>query len=230
MVSVVFLALLCAPIASRAQADDFQNDASPSPQEGAHHWDHEHPHHLPWALSISPRYYGLNTNGYSGAFTGNGFDSPKSGTAGWDFSFYWTTQTNWQLGFGLGDLGASQDLGSSEASFEQAYFGLWVGKEIPLCPDWDVSIGGLFAGGAAQVEVLSTTANGKVQEASFIFQPKVSVAYLAAPWFKVGVSGSYFEPLAQSDSVKGTNVTTGNISLHGLSGGVDFIFGRFDRD
>ena len=103
---------------------------------------------------------------------------------------------------------------------------------MTICPEWEVTLGGLFAGGAAQVEVLTGTAgtNGKVQESSFILEPKLIVAHRLTPWFKLGASASYIEPLAQSDTVTGTNIATGNISLHGASGGVEFIFGRFDRD
>lgn len=181
-------------------------------------------HRMGAAFSFSPRYYGLNTDGYSPAFLSGGLMPPGSGTVGGEFLFYLTSQTDWQFGVGFGGLSYTNESGSSIGEYRQDYFGLWVAKVWPITDDFEVSFGSLFSGGWARQEVLSPAANGRTRESSFMLEPKLSALYRVARWLKVGVSGSYLEPLAQNVSVNGQNLTPGNISTHGASVGVEFNF------
>ena len=180
-----------------------------------------------WEVSFSPRYYSLNKTGYNSAFTNSGLNAPKSGAVGLEFSFYKTMPSDWQIGLGFGDVAYSNDNGSNTGEYDQGYFGFWLGRNFPINSNFDISIGNLFAVGYARTEVLSTAQNGRTDEEAFILAPKILAAYKIAPWLKIGLSASYFEPLAQNDVVKGQTLTTGNISLHGASGGFEFILGRF---
>ena len=212
------LALVCSVIfAQLALAED---DDSGVERSG-------HKRKMNGSFSFSPRYYQLNSDGYSPAFGGSGFNSPSSGTVGFDFRFFLTTHSDWQFGFGFGDLGYSNSNGASTAEYTQDYFGLWVAKSVQISDDFEITFGSLFSWGTARVEVISAALGARTDEESFILAPKLIAAYKVAPWLKVGVSGSYLEPLAQSDSIRGANLTPGNISIHGASAGVEFIFGYF---
>lgn len=188
--------------------------------------DHDHGR-FGLGLSVSPQYYVLNRSGYSSAFTSNGFQNPKSGVVGLDLLLYGTTATNWQIGLGLDSVGYSNDIGSNTAEYNQEAYGLWVAKVVNLPDSLDLSVGALFAYGHARLEVLSTSASGRTDEGSFLLEPKITLAYKIASWLRIGISGSYNEPLAESNSTKGTGLTTGNISIHGPKAGVEFILGRF---
>ena len=212
--TVLIFSALSFSLSSFAAADDECTDCS-----------RHHGRNL--EVSFSPRYYGLNKTGYSSAFTNSGLNAPKSGAVGLEFSFYKTMPSYWQIGLGFGDVAYSNDNGSNTGEYDQGYFGLWLGRDFPINPNFDISVGSLFAVGYARTEVLSTALNGRTDEESFILAPKILAAYKIAPWLKIGLSASYFEPLAQNDTVKGQNLTTGNISLHGASGGFEFIIGRF---
>jgi hypothetical protein len=204
---------------------DHQGD---HPNDSHGEWNHHH--RLDWAVSISPRYYGMNTSSYSPAFTGAGVGAPKSGMVGLDFSFYWTTLTHWQVGVGFGGVNTENDNGASAATYNDNFVGLWLAKDLQLCKDVDIAVGSLFGYGSAEMNVVTTGVSGETDETSFTLEPKIVVDFKISPWFKVGVSGSYVEPLAQSQSIKGNQLTTGNISLHGASGGVEFVFGRFGNN
>jgi hypothetical protein len=217
-VSLSWAILAFLTLAQSSLADD-SHDGGP---------DHpEHEHHNRWAVSFSPRYYGLNSNGYSSAFTSAGVSAPSSGTVGGDFSVYWTLDSDWQIGLGFGGVSTSNSSGTSQASYSSGFFGLWLAKDFQLNDDIDLAVGSLFASGSAQAQVITTGVSGQTNESSFTLEPKVIVTHKIAHWLKIGVSGSYIEPVGMNQTIQGNTLTTGHISLHGISGGVEFVFGRF---
>jgi hypothetical protein len=187
-----------------------------------HHWQRSH-----WAVSISPRYYGLNSNGYSSAFTGAGLAPPKSGTVGMDFSVYAMTDSQWQLGIGFGSVSTGSDNGATTANYSDGFIGFWFAKELQINNDFDITLGSLLGYGNATMEVITPGISGQTSESAFVIEPKIIASYKICSMLKIGISGSYIEPLGQSQSIKGNTLTSGNISLHGASAGVEFTIGHF---
>ena len=186
-----------------------------------------HHHYSIFNVSVSPRYYALNSNGYNSAFSNAGVSSPSSGEVGVDFSLFFNTASRWQIGVAFGSVNFENDNGAQSAGYNDQWFGVWLGKGYQINDLVDISVGSVIGWGNARTEIVTTGVSGRTDENAFILQPKLIAAYRVAPWLKVGVSGAYMEPIGASQSIKGNQLTTGNISLHGASGGVEFIIGRF---
>lgn len=192
---------------------------------GGHHWGYHS--RMPLVVTLSARYYSLNTSGYSNAFTGAGVNSPKTGSVGMDFSFYFQTPSQWQIGLGFGSTATSNSSGASSANYSANLYGFWFAKEFQLGRECTISIGNLLAYGDANLQVITTGISGSTDETSFTIEPKLTASHIIAPWLKLGLSVSYIEPLSQSQSITGNTLNNGNISLHGFSGGVELAIGRF---
>lgn len=191
--------------------------------------DSQWKHHrsMPLVVTLSGRYYSMNTSGYSSAFTGAALAAPKSGSVGMDFSVYWETQNQWQIGFGFGGASNGSSSGATSGTYQSNIFGVWIGKEYRLADDNFLSFGALLGYGDSTAQIITTGISGSTEETCFTFEPKITASHLITSWLRIGLSASYLEPLAQNQDIKGNNLTPGNISLHSLSGGLEFMIGRW---
>jgi hypothetical protein len=191
--------------------------------DGAKGWEHRR---MPFYVTFSARYYSLNNSGYSNAFTSSGLSAPKSGAVGMDFSVYLETKSLWQIGFGFGGASTGNSNGANNGSYDSNIYGLWLGKKFELSDDNSLTIGGLLAYGSTTMQVITTGISGNTDETCFTVEPKIIATHQITPWLGLGLSVSYLEPMAQNQDIKGNNLTSGNISLHSLSGGVELVIGR----
>jgi hypothetical protein len=183
--------------------------------------------HPRMVLSISPRYYSLNSDGYSSSFVNAGLNAVPKGAVGGDISLYVLTANSWQLGIAGGTVSYEGDTGSNLGEFNSGYFGVWLGKTLASGDHFGISLGTVIGMSQSHFEVLSSGANGRTEEQAFIVQPKLTIDYRIASRVKVGISGAYLEPISPTQNVRGQDLTTGSITLHGASVGVEFMLTSF---
>jgi hypothetical protein len=180
------------------------------------------------SISLSPKWYHVTKDNYSPAFTSNGFNAPSDDRFGLGALLYWTTPTEWQLGIGVSGFSLSQDVGSSEASYEDDYLGFYFAKNFTPGTDFDLTLGSLVGVGYSQVEVFSSVKNGKFTETAAVIEPTLGWAYRVSRGIKLGLTVSYLVPFAPSTEIKGEDLGINHISAQGFSVGGQVIIGRFD--
>lgn len=180
------------------------------------------------AISLLPRWCHVSRDNYASAFTSNGFNTPSDDRFGLGLLFYWITPTDWQLGFGISGFQLTQDVGSSEASYEDEYIGFYFAKNFTPNTDFDLTLGALLGVGDSKVEIFSNSKNGKFTETAAVVEPTLGWAYRVSRTLKLGLTFSYLVPFAPSTDLKGQDLGVNHISAQGFSLAGQVIIGRFD--
>jgi hypothetical protein len=181
-----------------------------------------------FSASFSPRWYHVTRDNYASAFSNNGFNSPSKDQAGLGLLAYWTTITNWQLGFGFGGFSASQDLGATAATYGEEHFGFYAAKILSHDADYDITFGTLLGGESSELEVFSASNKGKINEGAAVLEPSIGFDYKVTSWIKLGFNVNYLFSFAESSQVKGDDLGARRISARAVSAGAQVVFGRFE--
>jgi opacity protein-like surface antigen len=207
----LIMILSAAPSLVRADDNQEQNDS----------------HHRSWSISVAPRYLHNSNNDADHAFIANGFSAPKHDLFGIDFRALRRFEDGFLVGFELGGFGTEQDNGSSQATYNAGYLGLFLGDEFAHCGDTTFYVGTGLGYAGAEVDVYSTILNGKVTEGSFYFNPTLGADHKISDRFKVGLSVAYFDTISQSNKVTGQDLAIRDISPRGFTAQLNLVFGHF---